>query len=153
VKLRVIWVGKSRASWVREATDDYATRIRRHLPLEITEVREEKGTETETAREAECQRILRQLPPGARVILLDERGELMTSVAFATQIGRLRDQGVNELVFVIGGAHGFSERFRSSNQHLLALSPMTVTHEMARVILLEQLYRALSILQGSPYHH
>ncbi|HEU0264279.1 MAG TPA: 23S rRNA (pseudouridine(1915)-N(3))-methyltransferase RlmH [Geobacterales bacterium] len=153
MKLRVLWVGKSRASWVREASDDYATRIRRHLPLEIIEVREEKGTETEAAREAECQRILRQLPLGARVILLDERGELMTSVAFATQIGRLRDQGVNELVFVIGGAHGFSERFRSSSQHLLALSPMTVTHEMARVILLEQLYRALSILQGSPYHH
>jgi 23S rRNA (pseudouridine1915-N3)-methyltransferase len=152
LKLRVLWVGKTRDAWVKEPLGDYAGRIRRYAPLELGEVRDEKGAEAEEMRRRECERLDRQIPPGAVLILLDERGEQMDSPALATFIGKQRDCGVGEVVFVIGGAYGFSEEFRRRGR-LLALSKMTFTHQMVRVFLLEQVYRAFTILNHEPYHH
>ena len=152
MKIRVLWVGKSRDAWVKEAIAEYAGRIRRYAALELCEVRDEKGAEAEEMRRRECERLEKQIPPGAALILLDERGEQMDSPALASLIGKQRDSGTGELVFAIGGAYGFSEEFRSRGR-LLALSKMTFTHQMVRVFLLEQIYRAFTILNNEPYHH
>ena len=152
MKLRVLWVGKSKEEWVREALADYAGRIRRYCPLELCEVRDEKGAEAEVMRRRECERLEKQIPAGATLVLLDERGSQMDSPILAAFIGAQRDAGAGELVFAVGGAYGFSEEFRSRGR-LLSLSRMTFTHQMVRVFLLEQLYRAFSILNNEPYHH
>lgn len=152
MKLRVLWVGKSREAWVKEALSDYAGRIRRYSPLELCEVRDEKGAEAEEMRRRECERLEKQVPPGAVLVLLDERGEQLDSPGLAAFIGKQRDAGSSDLAFVIGGAYGFSEEFRRRGK-LLALSRMTFTHQMVRVFLLEQIYRAFTILNGEPYHH
>ena len=152
MKLRVVWVGKNRDPWVKEVVAEYAGRIRRYAPLELSEARDEKGAEAEEMRRRECERLEKLVPPGATLLLLDERGEQMDSPDLAAYIGRQRDSGTNELVFAIGGAYGFSEEFRRRGR-LLALSKMTFTHQMVRVFLLEQIYRAFTILNGEPYHH
>ena len=152
MKLRVVWVGKNRDSWVKEVVAEYAGRIRRYVPLELSEARDEKGAEAEEMRRRECERLEKLVPPGATLLLLDERGEQMDSTGLAAYIGKQRDSGTNELVFAIGGAYGFSEEFRRRGR-LLALSKMTFTHQMVRVFLLEQIYRAFTILNNEPYHH
>ena len=152
MKLRVVWVGKNRDSWVKEVVAEYAGRIRRYVPLELSEARDEKGAEAEEMRRRECERLDKMVPPGATLVLLDERGEQMDSPGLAAFIGKQRDTGTGELVFAIGGAYGFSEEFRRRGR-LLALSKMTFTHQMVRVFLLEQIYRAFTILNKEPYHH
>jgi len=152
LKLRVVWVGKSRDPWVKEVVAEYAGRIRRYAPLELSEARDEKGAEAEEMRRRECERLEKLVPPGATLVLLDERGEQMDSPGLAAYIGRQRDCGTAELVFAIGGAYGFSEEFRRRGR-LLALSKLTFTHQMVRVFLLEQIYRAFTILNNEPYHH
>jgi 23S rRNA (pseudouridine1915-N3)-methyltransferase len=152
LKLRVLWVGKSRDAWVKEAVEEYAGRTRRYCPLELIDIRDEKGAEAEEMRRRECERLEKQIPPGATLVLLDETGEQMDSPGLAAFIGKQRDSGIGEMVFAIGGAYGFSEEFRRRGR-LLALSRMTFTHQMVRVFLLEQIYRAFTILNGEPYHH
>ena len=152
MKIRVVWVGKSRDPWVKEVVAEYAGRIRRYAPLELSEARDEKGAEAEEMRRRECERLEKMVPPGATLVLLDERGEQLDSPGLAAYIGKQRDSGTNELVFAIGGAYGFSEEFRRRGR-LLALSKMTFTHQMVRVFLLEQIYRAFTILNNEPYHH
>lgn len=152
MKVRVVWVGKSREAWVKDALADYCGRIRRYAPLELGEVRDEKGALAEEMRRRECERLEKQIPPGAVVLLMDELGEQMDSPGLAAFIGRQRDMGTGELVFVIGGAYGFSDDFRRRGR-LLSLSKMTFTHQMVRVFLLEQIYRAFTIMNNEPYHH
>jgi 23S rRNA (pseudouridine1915-N3)-methyltransferase len=152
LKLKVLWVGKSRDPWVKDAIDEYAGRIRRYMSLELVDIRDEKGAEAEEMRRRECDRLEKHIPPGATLILLDERGEQMDSPGLAAFVGKQRDSGTGELVFAIGGAYGFSEEFRRRGT-LLALSKMTFTHQMVRVFLLEQIYRAFTILNKEPYHH
>jgi len=103
-------------------------------------------------RRMECDRLEKLIPSGATVVLLDERGEQPDSPGLATLIGKQRDCGTADLIFIIGGAYGFSEEFRRKYR-LLALSKMTFTHQMVRVFLLEQIYRAFTILNREPYHH
>ena len=152
MKLKVLWVGKSRDPWVKDAIEEYAGRIRRYCPLELVDVRDEKGAEAEEMRRRECERLEKLIPPQAMLVLLDETGEQMTSPGLAAFIGKQRDSGIGEIVFVIGGAYGFSEEFRKRGR-LLSLSRMTFTHQMVRAFLLEQVYRAFTILNGEPYHH
>jgi len=152
MKLRIAWVGKSREAWVKEAVAEYSGRIRRYAPLELCEVRDEKGAEAEEMRRRECERLEKQVPAGATLVLLDETGDQMDSPGLAAFIGKQRDNGINDLVFAIGGAYGFSEEFRRRGR-LLSLSAMTFTHQMVRVFLLEQIYRSFTILNGEPYHH
>lgn len=152
MKLRVLWVGKSKEEWVKEAVTEYSGRIRRYTPLELIEVRDEKGAAAEEMRRRECERLEKQIPPNARVVIMDERGDLLDSRMFSEFISRERDSGCGEMVFVIGGAYGFSEEFRKRGK-LLSLSKMTFTHQMIRFFLLEQIYRAFTIINGEPYHH
>ena len=153
MRLKLLWVGKTQEPWVRSGIDEYAGRVRRYLPLEILEAREEKGAQAVAMRERECERLAKLLPKGARLVVLDERGEGMSSTEFASFLSRSRDQGISDLVFAIGGAYGFSDGFRSQAFKAISLSRMTLTHQMVRVFLLEQIYRGFTIMNGEPYHH
>ena len=153
MKLKILWVGKSQEAWVKAGIDEYAGRIRRYLPLEIGEAKEEKGAQAEAGRTAEGARLEKLVPRNARLILLDERGDELTSPQLADFLEKQRDGGTPELVFAIGGAYGFSGEFRGRAYKTIALSRLTFTHQMVRVFLLEQLYRACTILNNEPYHH
>ncbi|ABQ28271.1 23S rRNA (pseudouridine(1915)-N(3))-methyltransferase RlmH [Geotalea uraniireducens] len=153
MKMRVLWVGKTQEEWVRRGIDEYAGRIRRYTPLELAEAKEEKGAAAEAMREREGERLVKLLPRNARLILLDERGEQLSSPDLAGFIAANRDGGVQELAFAIGGAYGFSDSFRSMAYKTIALSRMTFTHQMVRIFLLEQIYRGFTIINGEPYHH
>lgn len=153
MRLKLLWVGKTQESWVRTGIDEYAGRVRRYAPLEILEAREEKGAQAAAMRERECERLTKLLPKGGRLVLLDERGEQMSSTEFASFLSRNRDQGTQDLVFAIGGAYGFTDGFRKEAFKSISLSRMTFTHQMVRVFLLEQIYRGFTIMNGEPYHH
>lgn len=152
MRFRVVWVGKTHDPWIREGIDEYAGRIARYHPLQIVELKEGEG-DPERTRTVEEKRILPSLPPGSRVILLDEGGELLSSVAFATLIDREKGKGTGELAFVVGGAYGVTGAVRSRAFMTLSLSRMTFTHRMVRPFLLEQIYRACTILNNEKYHH
>lgn len=138
-RIRILAVGKVRKSWVQEGVALYLKR----LPgLVVTELRD-----STMAKEAEV--IAAALRPDERLVLLTEEGTTYNSVAFAQQ---LRDSGSARLAFVIGGAEGLDPALKARANWRLSLSPMTFPHELARLLLLEQLYRASSILQGGPYH-
>jgi 23S rRNA (pseudouridine1915-N3)-methyltransferase len=153
MRLKLLWVGKTQESWVRTGIEEYAARVRRYLPLEILEAREEKGAQAAAMRERECERLAKLLPKGGRLVLLDERGENFSSTEFASFLSKNRDQGTQDLVFAIGGAYGFTDSFRREAFKTISLSRMTLTHQMVRVFLLEQIYRGFTIMNGEPYHH
>jgi len=153
VKLKVLWVGKTQEQWVRAGIEEYAGRIRRYMPLDLLEARDEKGAAAPAMRERECERLAKLIPKGGKLVLLDERGDALTSPQLATFLEKTRDQGVGDLVFAIGGAYGFTDAFREQAFKTISLSKMTLTHQMVRVFLLEQIYRGFTIMNGEPYHH
>ncbi len=138
---------------MRSGIEEYADRIGRYIPLELTEVKEEKGAAAEAMRMREGERLKKALPKNARLVVLDEKGEKMSSPGFASFIAGYRDAGVAELAFAIGGAYGFPDCFRAQADRVISLSSMTFTHQMVRIFLLEQIYRGFTIINGEPYHH
>ena len=153
MKLRLLWVGRTQEAWVKAGIEEYAGRVKRYSPFEITEVKEEKGSLPEQTRQREAERIEKLLPKNGKLILLDESGEQFTSPMFAELLGRYRDNSTSEILFAVGGAYGFSNELRSSADRLISLSKMTFTHQMIRPFFLEQLYRAFTILNNEGYHH
>ena len=136
--------------------NDYVQRTRRFLPLDIEVIPELKNTRnlsTDQQKEREADLILRALQPGDTVVLLDEGGKEMRSIEFAQWMKQKMNTVARRLVFVIGGPYGFSPRVYEAAQEKVSLSRMTFSHQMVRLIFVEQLYRAMSILHGSPYHH
>ena len=156
MKLRLLCVGRLSES-LRGAADDYAARIARYLPLAVEELKEEKGggkkADPRFICEREGERILQRIPPDAFTVVLDEHGRTLSSEEVAAQLELHMVQGTGELVFVIGGAYGLSEAVKARANLLLSLSSMTFTHQMARLFLLEQIYRGLTILRNEPYHN
>jgi 23S rRNA (pseudouridine1915-N3)-methyltransferase len=154
VKLTICAVGRLRRGPEADLIDDYLTRAGRtgrNLglgPASVTEVEDKKGG----GMAAEAALLDRVLPGGARIIALDERGKLMTSPEFATLLAGWRDEGVSETAFVIGGADGIDPALRGRADAKLSFGKMVWPHMLARVMLAEQIYRATTILAGSPYH-
>jgi 23S rRNA (pseudouridine1915-N3)-methyltransferase len=140
VKLRLLMLGKTRRPELRALLDDYVKRIGRHSPIEITEVRDESAA----IKRLDGDRA-------ATVILLDAAGKSCTSEDFAKWLGELRDRGTRELILLCGDADGFPAALQQRVLKRVSLSSMTFSHELARVMLAEQLYRAFAILSGSPY--
>jgi 23S rRNA (pseudouridine1915-N3)-methyltransferase len=133
-------LGKTRRAEVRAVLDDYLKRIGHHSPIEVTEVRDSAAA----MKKLDADR-------SAVAVLLDATGKTYNSEAFANWLGEQRVRGVREIVFLCGHADGFPDELRGRAQHRLSLSAMTFSHELARVMLAEQLYRAFAILSGSPY--
>lgn len=146
-------VGRSERGHVADGLAHYMDRLRRMMPLEELVLPEGGKGSPEHQRKVEEQRILDALRAGERLVLLDERGKSFTSEAFALKLGTWRDQGVRDVAFVIGGAFGVTDIVRQRADLILSLSEMTFPHQLVRVLFAEQLYRAFSILKGSPYHH
>ena len=154
MRLNICAVGKLRRGPESELIGDYATRIERSGrslglgPLTIHEVEDRKGG----GMAAEALVLERAIPAGSMLCSLDERGKMMTSPDFAATLARLRDDGARELTFLISGADGLDPDLRAKADLSLSLGRMVWPHMLARVMLTEQLYRAISILAGSPYH-
>ncbi len=146
-------VGKPRDRHLASAIDEYETRAARYWPFEVIEVREAsaRGVPPADVRSREGTRLLERIPVGASLIACDERGDRLTSPLFATMIASARDQA-RDLAFVIGGAFGLPEVVREGASRLIQLAPWTLPHELARLVLAEQLYRAGTIARGEPYH-
>lgn len=153
MKTAVVAVGRVRDPHYRALCDEYAGRIRRFAPLDVVEVKAARGLEGARAKAAEGPLILKRLPPGVRAVCLDERGKTMSSVELARWLEKLRDGGVRQLCFVVGGAWGLDPTITTRCDESLRLSSMTLPHELARVVFLEQYYRAWTILRGMPYHN
>ena len=139
--LHFLFLGRTRRPECRTFFDDYVSRIRRSADVRVTELREPTASALGRVKTHEA----------ARWILLDAAGRQYTSPAFARWLGKLRDQGTRELVFLCGGDTGFPDEFRARAHESLSLSPLTMPHELARVVLAEQLYRAFAILSHHPY--
>ena len=146
-------VGKPRDRHLAAAIDEYETRSARYWPLEVVEVREGsgRGIEPAVAMEREAERLLERLPAAATVVVCDERGQRMTSAEFATMVNTSRELAT-DIAFVVGGAFGTNDSVRARATRVLQLAPWTLPHEMARLVLAEQLYRAGTIVRGEPYH-
>jgi 23S rRNA (pseudouridine1915-N3)-methyltransferase len=152
MKFRVVAIGKPRPP-LAAAVEAYEARAARYWPLEISTLRDEPTRERTSAavRKREGERILGAVGPAGTVIACDERGAAMPSVAFASWLQELRERAA-DVAFVLGGAHGLDDTVRTRATRLLALAPWTLSHELARLVLAEQLYRAGTIMRGEPYH-
>ena len=152
MKLIVAAVGKPRNAALAAAIEHYEERASKYWPLEIREVREEpaRGSPVNIVRAKEAERLVARVE-GATVVACDERGVTMTSSKFATFLEDARARA-RDVAFVIGGAYGLADSLRDGAQTRLALAPWTLPHELARLVLAEQLYRAGTIVRGEPYH-
>ncbi|MGC9518618.1 MAG: 23S rRNA (pseudouridine(1915)-N(3))-methyltransferase RlmH [Desulfuromonadaceae bacterium] len=154
MKISVICIGKLSLDFLRAGAEEYSTRIKRYSALKIIELKEEKGcSDSAFIRERESQRLLELIPTNGYCVVLDEKGKQQGSVEFASTLERRMLHGESEWCFVIGGAYGVNEALRRRADMVLSLSRMTWTHQMARMLLLEQLYRAFTIMRGEPYHN
>ena len=150
MRLRIIWIGKTRDARLRALIDDYAERLAHFVRCEVTELRE-LGRTDKAGIDKETKRISDALRPGSMTVLLDEGGTEWTSQELAAQVQGWEGSGIKEVAFVIGGPNGFAGDFKAGVDKRWSLSRLTLTHEMARVLLLEQLYRAYTIIHGLPY--
>jgi 23S rRNA (pseudouridine1915-N3)-methyltransferase len=141
MKIRIVMLGKTRRPEIRTIINDYVARIERFAEVQLTELREESPA------------MLRKLAldSAATVVLLDDAGKPQTSGQFAKWLSEARDRGVREIVFLCGNSEGFPEALRRRATQKLSLSPLTFSHELARAMLVEQVYRAFAILAGHPY--
>ena len=153
MRLVVAAVGKPRDRHLAAAIDEYETRAARYWPLDVVVVREASGRSVSAAdaQSREGERLLERAPAGAMVVACDERGDRLTSTQFATLLSTARDHA-HDVALLIGGAYGLSDAVRSRSARLIQLAPWTLPHEMARLVLAEQLYRAGTIVRGEPYH-
>jgi 23S rRNA (pseudouridine1915-N3)-methyltransferase len=150
MRLRIVWTGKTRDARLRALIEDYAERLSHFARCEVTELRE-AGRTDKTGIDKESKRISDALRAGSVTVLLDPDGSEWTSQQLAEQVRSWEGSGIKEVAFVIGGPNGFSSDFKSRIDKRWSLSRLTLTHEMARVLLLEQLYRAYTIIHGLPY--
>ncbi len=156
MKTCLLVIGKTDAAFVKEGIVEYEKRLTRYLPYEMKILPDVKNARNMTEmlqKEKEGELILEQLQTGDWVVLLDEKGKQYTSVGFADYLAQKMLAGIKRLVFVIGGPYGFAESvYRRANEKI-SLSQMTFSHQMVRMIFTEQIYRAMTIMKGEPYHH
>jgi len=154
VRLIVAAVGAPRDPALGAAIREYESRAARYWPLDVREVRAEpgRGGTPATVREREGRRLLEALAPGTQIVACDAGGTAMTSEAFAEWLQQARERAGPDLAFLIGGANGLSPAVGTASRRKLSLAPWTLPHELARLVLAEQLYRAGTIRRGEPYH-
>lgn len=156
MRITLLTVGKTDSTALGGLIHMYAKRLGYYLPFDIKElpdVKRSPKTTPQQQKELEGRELLRQLETTDRLILLDERGKEYTSVRFAEHLQEQMNRGYKRLVFVIGGPYGFSAEVYARANEQITLSRMTFSHQMVRLFVVEQLYRAMTILRGEPYHH
>lgn len=156
MKIHLLVVGKTTATYISDAVDEYYRRLRHYITFGIEvipELKNAKNLSFEQQKEKEADMILKCLLPGDYMVLLDERGKEFSSLKFSEYIEHKMHTVPKRLVFIIGGPYGFSQRIYTAAQEKISLSKMTFSHQMIRMIFIEQLYRAMTILNNEPYHH
>lgn len=145
MKIKIAWSGKTKEPAIASLTDEYLKRISRYAQVEGVSLRDEADLLSKYGKNSKS---------GAKssLVLLDSRGKELTSEQFAKYLGDYQERNPQPLIFAIGGADGFSAEAKSSGHNMISLGKMTLPHELARIVLLEQLYRAFTILKGHPYH-
>lgn len=155
MRILLLTMGKTDIRWVAEGLEMYASRLVHYVPFSVKELPELKGAGSlrpEQIKQKEGEALQKAIKPADTVILLDERGEEFTSKQFAERMGKYLQAG-KDVVFVVGGAYGFSPSMYERAQAKLSLSKMTCSHQLVRTVFAEQLYRAFTILKGEPYHN
>jgi 23S rRNA (pseudouridine1915-N3)-methyltransferase len=156
MKIILLTVGKTINNNLITLQEDYQSRLKFYVPFETVTVPELKNTKNLSVNEQlekEADLILKQIDPTDDVILLDDKGKQFTSVGFSEFLSKKMLSSVKLTVFVVGGPYGFSERVYNRANGKVSLSAMTFSHQMIRLIFVEQVYRAMTILKGEPYHH
>lgn len=155
MKITLIQVGKTHFKFVDAGFDEFANRLKHYTKFELLQLElptKQKSTDIQLIKKNEGELILKKVNPSDYVVLLDENGETYNSLQFANLIQKLQPHQ-SSLVFIIGGAYGFSEAVYNRCNAKLSLSKMTFSHQLIRLIFIEQIYRAFSIIKGEPYHH
>jgi 23S rRNA (pseudouridine1915-N3)-methyltransferase len=150
VKIKIVWIGKTKEPAIQSLTDEYLKRISRYVPVEGLALRDEAALLQSCGRAASAKGS--KSAGKSTLVLMDSRGKQFSSEAFAQFLGDYQDRNPLPLVFAVGPADGFGEAARRAAQHTISLGGMTLAHELARVVLLEQVYRVFTILKGHPYH-
>lgn len=156
MKIKLICIGKTGKGFLVDGENEYLNRLKHYVNIErieIPDLKNAKKLSIEQIKSLEGKEIITKIIPGEQLILLDDKGKDFTSEKFADFIQKKFNQGGKALVFVIGGAYGFSKEVYDRSDSLLSLSKMTFSHQMIRMIFFEQVYRAMTILKGEPYHH
>ncbi len=156
MKIRLLQIGKTQESYLQEAIDSFSQRIQKFIPFEIQVIQGVKNAaklSEEQLKEKEAALLMQQLKSADYVVLLDEKGIECTSHGFSRFLQQQMNSGVKNVVFIVGGAYGVAESIKKRANYQLSLSKMTFTHQMIRLIFVEQLYRAYSIIHNLPYHH
>ena len=148
----LLFVGKTKEGFIRDGIEKYRELAGHFLPVEVREIKGAGSKEKAAAIEEEAGSILARLQPGDFLVALDERGREYDSVGLAGELKKLNESG-QRIVFATGGPFGLSNKVKERADLLLSLSKLTFTHEMARLIMLEQLYRAMTIIKGKTYHY
>ena len=156
MKIKLICIGKTGKDFLIAGEQEYLNRLKHYVSMErieIPDIKNAKSLSVDQVKELEGKEILSKLQSGDQLILLDENGKLFSSTEFADFLQQKFNQGGKGLVFVIGGAYGFSSEVYEKSISKISLSKMTFSHQMIRMIFFEQVYRAMTILKGEPYHH
>lgn len=156
MKITLLTVGKTDRDWVRQGLDLYVSRLKHYIPFNLVEIPELKNVSSlsvDQIKSKEGELILKNIRPTDDLILLDERGKQYSSIELAKVLQDKISYIGKDIVFVIGGAYGFSQAVYDRSNSKISLSKMTFSHQMVRVIFVEQIYRAFTIMKGEPYHH
>ena len=156
MKIALLTVGKTDRDWVKQGLDIYVSRLKHYIPFSINEIPELKNVSAmsrDQIKAKEGELILKSIKPTDDVILLDEHGKEYSSTEFASLLQNKINYEGKDIVFIIGGAYGFSEQVYKRANSKISLSRMTFSHQMVRAIFAEQIYRAFTIMKGEPYHH
>lgn len=156
MKIKLLAIGKTDDSRIEDLTAGYQKRLSHYVPFEfqiIPDLKQTKSLTPEQQKEKEGQLILKEVRPGDKLVLLDERGKTYSSVHFSEYLQKEMNSGLKQLIFVIGGPYGFSDEVYRKASGKISLSAMTFSHQMIRLFFAEQLYRAYTILRNEPYHH
>ena len=156
VKILLLTIGNTDKTYMKDGIDDYVKRLSFYVPFDIKvipDIKNRSSLSEELQKEKEGQLILNQVSSGDNLILLDERGDEHSSIEFSKWIEKKMIAGIRQLVFVIGGPYGFSKMVYQRADSKISLSKLTFSHQMVRMIFVEQLYRAMTIIKNEPYHH
>ena len=149
-------IGKTDEAYLEQGIAKYADRLKHYANFEmkvIADIKNRKTLTEEQQKKAEGELIAGQLQGGDTLVLLDERGKSLSSTQFAATLNKMMLSGCKRIVFVVGGPYGFDNEVYAKANDKISLSPMTFSHQMVRLVFVEQLYRAFTILKGEPYHH
>lgn len=154
--IKLLAIGKTDSKALQSLIAEYEKRLQHYIKFEfevIPDIKKHKNISETEIKEKEGELILSKLKPTDELVLLDENGKSLNSVAFSQYLQKKMNSGLKQLVFVIGGAYGFSESVYKISNEKLSLSKMTFSHQMVRLFMIEQLYRGFTILRNEPYHH